>query len=49
MAAPATLKIDIIADATKALKAMGMVEEKAGSSKLSGLGKTVTGALGPRR
>jgi hypothetical protein len=46
MAAPATLKIDIIADATKALKAMGMVEEKAGSSKLSGLGKTVTGALG---
>lgn len=48
MAAPAVLKIDIIADATKALKAMGMVEDKAGgsSSKLSGLGKTMAGALG---
>jgi hypothetical protein len=46
MAAPATLKIDIIADATKALKAMGLVEDKAGSSKLSGLGKTIAGALG---
>lgn len=48
MAAPAVLKIDIIADATKALKAMGAVEDKAGASgsKLSGLGKTMGAALG---
>lgn len=48
MAAPAILKIDIIADATKALKQMGLVEDKASGSgsKLSGLGKTLTGALG---
>jgi len=48
MAAPAVLKIDIIADATKALKQMGLVEDKAGGagSKLSGLGKTIGGALG---
>lgn len=46
MAAPAILKIDIIADATKALKTMGQVEDKAGSSKLAGVGKRVVGALG---
>ena len=48
MAAPAILKIDIIADATKALKQMGLVETKAGGtgSKLSSLGKGIAGALG---
>jgi hypothetical protein len=48
MAATSILKIDIIADATKALKAMGLVEDKAGGTgaKLSGLGKTVLGAVG---
>lgn len=48
MAGPAILKIDIIGDATKALKAMDQVETKAGSSssKLSGAGKAVAGALG---
>lgn len=48
MAAPAILKIDIIADATKALRAMGLVESKASGtgSKLSGLGKGLVGAIG---
>jgi hypothetical protein len=47
MAGPAILKIDIIADATKALKQMGLVEDKAkGGLGLSGLGKTVAGAVG---
>jgi hypothetical protein len=48
MGAPAILKIDIIADATKALKGIGLVEDKASGtgSKLSSLGKGVVGALG---
>jgi len=48
MAGPAILKIDIIGDATKALKAMGMVEDKADGtgSKLSSLGKTIGAAVG---
>jgi phage-related protein len=47
MAGPAILKIDIIADATKALKAMGLVEDKAkGGMGMTGLGKAVVGAVG---
>jgi hypothetical protein len=47
MAGPAILKIDIIADATKALKQMGLVEDKAqGGLGMTGLGKTIVGAVG---
>jgi len=48
VAGPAILKIDIIADATKALKGLGMVEDKASGtgSKLTGLGKGIVAAVG---
>lgn len=48
MAGPATIRIDIIADATKALRAMGLVETKAGGtgSKLTALGRGLTAAVG---
>jgi len=48
VAAPAILKIDIIADATKALKQFGLLEDnaKGTGTKLSGLGKTIAGAVG---
>jgi hypothetical protein len=48
MAAPAVLKIDIVADATKALKAMGDTSDAAtaASSSFSSVGKVVAGAVG---
>jgi len=48
MAGPAILKIDIIADATKALRSLGLLESKADGtgSKLSGLGKGLAGVVG---
>jgi len=47
MASPAILKIDIIADATKALKQMGMVEDKAkGGLGFTKTAKTIAGAVG---
>lgn len=48
MAGPAILKIDIIGDATKAVKALDQVETKAGATggKFSTMGKAVAGAVG---
>lgn len=47
MASPAVLKIDIIADATKALKQMGLVEDKAkGGLGFTKTAKTIAGAVG---
>jgi hypothetical protein len=47
MASPAILKIDIIADATKALKQMGLVETKAsGGLGFTKTAKTIAGAVG---